>query len=232
SHGKARRGRSVGSDPVGRRKATVGLCSHSLAKPRTSLFSMATSALDPRSQQKLMKLLVDREGMTLLSVGHRPELEPLHTRKILFAQTVEAHRWPTLGSGVGQARGVPCCPRYPSDPTISVNRCAIAAHRADTSENDSHCYVRCSDDGPPATSNAVRTERRLVGSDLEGDCSRAGRQRLPHRELQRSIHIGHIGGETFACWAPCWLMMQRACAGIGAIYISSGCLRKRGMASE
>jgi putative ATP-binding cassette transporter len=29
-----------------------------------------------------MELLVDREGMTLLSVGHRPELEAFHTRKI------------------------------------------------------------------------------------------------------------------------------------------------------
>jgi DNA-binding transcriptional LysR family regulator len=82
----------------------------------------------------------------------------------------EAHRWPTVASRARQTRGVPCCPRYLSDPTISGNRFAIAAHRADTSENDSHCYVRCSDAGPPATSSAAQLERRLVASDLEGDC--------------------------------------------------------------
>jgi len=117
-----------------------------------------------------------------------------------------------LGFG-GEARGVPCYPRYLSDSTISANRCAIAAHRADTSENDSHKHVGCSDAGRPATNNALQFEWRLVGSDLEGDRSRAGRLRPPHRELQRSNHIGHTEGETFACWAPCWLMMQRACAG-------------------
>ena len=115
-----------------------------------------------------------------------------------------------LGLGVRQARGVPCYLRYPSDPTIVANRCAIAAHRVDTSENDSHRYVGCSDAGPLATSNALPFERRLDGFDLEGDRSRAGRLRPPHREPQRSNRIGHTEGETFACWAPWRLMIQRA----------------------
>jgi putative ATP-binding cassette transporter len=42
----------------------------------------ATAALDPGSQNQLMELLADRPEITLLSVGHRPELEPFHTRKI------------------------------------------------------------------------------------------------------------------------------------------------------
>jgi vitamin B12/bleomycin/antimicrobial peptide transport system ATP-binding/permease protein len=57
-----------------------------LHNPDIVVLDEATSALDPRSQQKLMELLVDREGMTLLSVGHRPELEPFHTRKIELAR--------------------------------------------------------------------------------------------------------------------------------------------------
>jgi vitamin B12/bleomycin/antimicrobial peptide transport system ATP-binding/permease protein len=46
----------------------------------------ATAALDPKSQVKLMELLVNREGMTVVSVGHRPELEVFHTRKIELAR--------------------------------------------------------------------------------------------------------------------------------------------------
>ena len=53
-----------------------------LHNPDIVVLDEATAALDPKSQVKLMELLVDREGMTLLSVGHRPELEAFHTRKI------------------------------------------------------------------------------------------------------------------------------------------------------
>jgi vitamin B12/bleomycin/antimicrobial peptide transport system ATP-binding/permease protein len=53
-----------------------------LHDPDIVVLDEATAALDPKSQVKLMELLVEREGMTLLSVGHRPELEAFHTRKI------------------------------------------------------------------------------------------------------------------------------------------------------
>jgi putative ATP-binding cassette transporter len=53
-----------------------------LHNPDIVVLDEATAALDPKSQVKLMELLVEREGMTLLSVGHRPELEAFHTRKI------------------------------------------------------------------------------------------------------------------------------------------------------
>jgi putative ATP-binding cassette transporter len=45
----------------------------------------ATAALDPKSQDKLMELLSRRpEHTTLISVGHRPELETFHNRKIVL----------------------------------------------------------------------------------------------------------------------------------------------------
>ena len=53
-----------------------------LHNPDIVVLDEATAALDARSQNQLMDLLVDRPEITLLSVGHRPELEPFHTRKI------------------------------------------------------------------------------------------------------------------------------------------------------
>src|SRR5262249_33487573 len=53
-----------------------------LHKPDIVVLDEATAALDPGSQNQLMDLLVNRPEITLLSVGHPPELEPFHTRKI------------------------------------------------------------------------------------------------------------------------------------------------------
>lgn len=53
-----------------------------LHKPDIVVLDEATAALDAKSQMKLMQLLVDLPDTTLLSVGHRPELEAFHTRKI------------------------------------------------------------------------------------------------------------------------------------------------------
>jgi putative ATP-binding cassette transporter len=55
-----------------------------LHNPDIVVLDEATAALDPKSQVKLMELLVEREGMTVVSVGHRPELEAFHTRKIVL----------------------------------------------------------------------------------------------------------------------------------------------------
>ena len=55
-----------------------------LHNPDIVVLDEATAALDPKSQDKLMELLVDRPGMTLVSVAHRPELEAFHTRKIVL----------------------------------------------------------------------------------------------------------------------------------------------------
>src|SRR4029453_7423196 len=54
---------------------------------RPDLIAMdeATAALDPDSQAQLMQLIPERlPEATLVSVGHRAELEAFHTRKLFF----------------------------------------------------------------------------------------------------------------------------------------------------
>jgi vitamin B12/bleomycin/antimicrobial peptide transport system ATP-binding/permease protein len=56
-----------------------------LQNPDIIVLDEATAALDPDSQDKLMELLSKRpEQSTLISVGHRPELEAFHNRKIVL----------------------------------------------------------------------------------------------------------------------------------------------------
>jgi vitamin B12/bleomycin/antimicrobial peptide transport system ATP-binding/permease protein len=56
-----------------------------LHNPDIIVLDEATAALDPSSQDKLMELLTKRpEQTTLVSVGHRPELEAFHSRKIVL----------------------------------------------------------------------------------------------------------------------------------------------------
>jgi putative ATP-binding cassette transporter len=56
-----------------------------LHRPDIIVLDEATSALDPKSQDELMKLLSETmEGLTIISVGHRPELEQFHSRKIVL----------------------------------------------------------------------------------------------------------------------------------------------------
>jgi putative ATP-binding cassette transporter len=56
-----------------------------LQSPAIVVLDEATSALDPQSQQHLMHLLIRRlPHATLISVGHRPELEAFHERKLVM----------------------------------------------------------------------------------------------------------------------------------------------------
>jgi putative ATP-binding cassette transporter len=56
-----------------------------LHKPDIIVLDEATAALDPKSQDELMAHLSERpEETTLVSVGHRPELEAFHSRKIVL----------------------------------------------------------------------------------------------------------------------------------------------------
>jgi vitamin B12/bleomycin/antimicrobial peptide transport system ATP-binding/permease protein len=56
-----------------------------LHRPDIIVLDEATSALDPESQDKLMELLTKQLAeTTVLSVGHRPELEAFHSRKIVL----------------------------------------------------------------------------------------------------------------------------------------------------
>ena len=54
-----------------------------LHRPDIIVLDEATAALDPKSQDLLMKILSEEmEGLTIISVGHRPELEQFHSRKL------------------------------------------------------------------------------------------------------------------------------------------------------
>jgi vitamin B12/bleomycin/antimicrobial peptide transport system ATP-binding/permease protein len=56
-----------------------------LHRPDIVVLDEATSALDPESQDKLMELLTtELDATTIVSVGHRPELESFHSRKIVL----------------------------------------------------------------------------------------------------------------------------------------------------
>lgn len=56
-----------------------------LQNPDIIVLDEATAALDPGSQDKMMELLSKHpEQSTLISVGHRPELEAFHSRKIVL----------------------------------------------------------------------------------------------------------------------------------------------------
>ena len=55
-----------------------------LHNPDIIVLDEATAALDPESQDKLMELLEQAPDTTLISVGHRPELEAFHNRKIVL----------------------------------------------------------------------------------------------------------------------------------------------------
>jgi putative ATP-binding cassette transporter len=56
-----------------------------LHRPDIIVLDEATSALDAKSQDALMQLLSDEmKGLTIVSVGHRPELEQFHNRKLIL----------------------------------------------------------------------------------------------------------------------------------------------------
>jgi putative ATP-binding cassette transporter len=56
-----------------------------LHRPDVIILDEATAALDPESQDKLMVLLNNElPHTTVISVGHRPELEAFHSRKIVL----------------------------------------------------------------------------------------------------------------------------------------------------
>jgi putative ATP-binding cassette transporter len=56
-----------------------------LHEPDIIILDEATAALDPESQDRLMELLSRQpENTALVSVGHRPELEAFHNRKVVL----------------------------------------------------------------------------------------------------------------------------------------------------
>jgi vitamin B12/bleomycin/antimicrobial peptide transport system ATP-binding/permease protein len=62
-----------------------------LHRPDIVVFDEATSALDPPSQDHLMKLVTaELKDATMISVGHRPELEAFHNRKVVLERRLGA----------------------------------------------------------------------------------------------------------------------------------------------
>ena len=67
-----------------------------LHRPDIIVLDEATSALDPESQDGLMALLSEKlHATTIVSVGHRPELEAFHSRKIVLERRGEGARFVT-----------------------------------------------------------------------------------------------------------------------------------------
>src|SRR5262249_27777422 len=69
----------------GGEKQRLGFARVLIQRPETIFMDEATAALDPPSQEQLMRLLLERlPDATVISVGHRPELEAYHTRKLVL----------------------------------------------------------------------------------------------------------------------------------------------------
>jgi vitamin B12/bleomycin/antimicrobial peptide transport system ATP-binding/permease protein len=64
-----------------------------LQKPDILVMDEATSALDPDSQEYVMRLILNQlPEVTLISVGHRPELEEFHLRKLVLQYQADGAR--------------------------------------------------------------------------------------------------------------------------------------------
>jgi putative ATP-binding cassette transporter len=69
----------------GGEKQRVAFARVLVQKPDIIVIDEGTSALDPASQEHLMTLIEKRSPkMTIISVGHRPELEKFHQRKLVL----------------------------------------------------------------------------------------------------------------------------------------------------
>jgi vitamin B12/bleomycin/antimicrobial peptide transport system ATP-binding/permease protein len=64
-----------------------------IQRPNIIVMDEATAALDPLSQEQLMQLILERlPEATVVSVGHRAELEAFHTRKLVLEYHPEGAR--------------------------------------------------------------------------------------------------------------------------------------------
>ena len=77
----------------GGEKQRLGFARLLIQRPDIVVMDEATAALDTQSQDRLMRLLLDRlPEVTLISVGHRAELEAFHTRKLVLEYHPEGAR--------------------------------------------------------------------------------------------------------------------------------------------
>jgi putative ATP-binding cassette transporter len=64
-----------------------------IQKPDIIVMDEATSALDPETQERLMERLSERlPDAAMISVGHRPELEAFHNRRLVLARREHGSR--------------------------------------------------------------------------------------------------------------------------------------------
>jgi vitamin B12/bleomycin/antimicrobial peptide transport system ATP-binding/permease protein len=64
-----------------------------IQKPDIIVMDEATSALDPETQERLMQRMSERlPGAAMISVGHRPELEAFHNRRLVLARREHGSR--------------------------------------------------------------------------------------------------------------------------------------------
>lgn len=89
----------------GGEKQRVAFARVLVQKPTIVVLDEATSALDPPSQEHMMNLLAERlPRTTVISVGHRPELEAFHHRKLVMESHPEGARLVRDIDLVAQAR--------------------------------------------------------------------------------------------------------------------------------
>src|SRR5262249_32392112 len=74
-------------------KQRLGFARLLVQRPATIVMDESTAALDPLAQEQLMQLVLERlPDATVISVGHRPELEAFHTRKLVLGHRPEGAR--------------------------------------------------------------------------------------------------------------------------------------------
>jgi vitamin B12/bleomycin/antimicrobial peptide transport system ATP-binding/permease protein len=77
----------------GGEKQRLGFARMLIQNPKMIVMDEATAALDPSSQDQLMRLVLERlPAATLVSVAHRVELEAFHTRRLVLEYGDEGSR--------------------------------------------------------------------------------------------------------------------------------------------
>ena len=159
-----------------------------LHKPDIVVMDEATSALDPESQAMLMEKLAERLPKTaIISVGHRPELEAFHERKVNLVRR-EGGAKLVPGEVVGAAG------QHPVDADEALARAARGV--AGDADRDGHRGAASAAQGgmtPAQCTQCARARRRHSASDSR----RAGPARRSRpRSARRTSRAG--AGERMA----------------------------------
>ena len=166
----------MGQGAVGGEQQRIGFARLLVMRPDIVIMDEATSALDAASQDSMMELFRDELGhATLISVGHRSELEDYHERKLTL------HRHATrvemaAGENIRPAGGCPAC----CAGTCGRGRRRIRQARCRGGPIERDRLVRC-----PSSRG-----RRRIGHGGAGRADRVGQARRPR--LSRRSRDGII----------------------------------------